>query len=62
MHKQPTSAKLHEKPSLLCHLLLLSSSSASPFPSDVLAEWPQIHYIALSEILCDDIMSEQSKI
>ena len=27
-------------PSFLCNLLLLSLSSPSPFPSDVLVEWP----------------------
>ena len=40
--KQPTLTKLHEKPSFLCHFLLLSSSTSSPFPSDILGEWSPI--------------------
>ena len=44
--------------------LLLSSSTPSPFPNDVLAEWPlrRCIYIAMGGILFDDIMSKWSKI
>ena len=37
-------------------LLLLSSSTPFPFPSDVLTPW------LYGDVLCDDIMSKQSKI
>ena len=49
-------------PSFLYHFLLLSSSTPSPFPSDVLAEWLLYGYIFTGGILCDDIMSERLKI
>ena len=48
--------------SFLCHLFLLSLSTPSPFPSDVLAEWPLSRFIILLWVIfCDDIMSERSK-
>ena len=34
-------------PSSLCHFFLLSSSTPSPFLSDVLGEWPLLRYIIL---------------
>ena len=34
-------------PSFLCHFLLLSLSTLSPFPSDVTPEWPLQRYIIL---------------
>ena len=43
-------------PSFLCHSLLLSWSTPFPFPSDVLTQW------LYGDVLCDDIMSKQSKI
>ena len=39
--------------------LLLSSSTPSPFSNNALAEWPLDTYIALSGILCDDIMNKR---
>ena len=42
--------------------LLLSLSTPIPFSSDLLAEWPLYRYLVRSGILCDDIMTEQSKI
>ena len=52
------------RPSLLyisfcCFLRLLPPL---PFPNDVLAEWPDKDDNAMGGILCDDTMSEQSKI
>ena len=41
---------------LLCHSLLLSSSTPLPFPIDVLTQW------MYSDVLCDNIMNKQSKI
>ena len=42
--------------SFLCNSLLFSLSTSFPFPSDVIAQWP------VWVVLCDDIMSEWSKI
>ena len=43
-------------------LLLLSSSTPSPFPNDALTEWLLDTYIAIGGILRDDIMSKLSRI
>ena len=42
--------------------LLLSSFTSSPFPNDAYAEWPLDTYIAMGGTLCDDVMSNRSKI
>ena len=50
-YRKSAKKNLHCMSSFLCQFILISSSTAYPFPSDVIAKWPL--WIYIGGILCD---------